>query len=84
VLNTLINSYDGLLKNLPQPEGECPPVWAGGLLEATASEECRVRIPLRPEKQARNTPGYRQVDNDREYSSGHPAMRAFNPYSAAE
>ena len=56
--------------------------WAGGALESEQSQSCHVRARLRPG--ARLNPGrtrwLAQVSGDREFSSGHPAMQALNPF----
>lgn len=42
-------------------------------------KERLVVIRLRPDVSATGSPEYRQVQGDRIFSSGHPAMQALNP-----
>jgi hypothetical protein len=56
--------------------------WAGGVLESEQFGTCRVRARLttgdiRDSERAR---WFRQVIGAREFSSGHPAMQALNPF----
>jgi hypothetical protein len=44
-----------------------------------AQQDRLVVIRLRPEVTATGAPEYRQVQGDRPFSSGHPAMQALNP-----
>jgi hypothetical protein len=55
--------------------------WSGGSLEVQGTDSCTIGARLRPEAQARDGMRlyYNQVQGDREFSSGHPAMQALNP-----
>ena len=55
--------------------------WSGGALAASTSSPCRLVVRLAPEldSSVQDSLPYRQVQGDREFSSGHPAMQALNP-----
>ena len=55
--------------------------WSGGSLEVQGTDTCSVRARLGPEAQTRDEMRqyYKQVQGDREFSSGHPAMQVLNP-----
>jgi hypothetical protein len=54
--------------------------WAGGRLEREETAGCRVRMAMRPPGGAEGWPAvWQQVLGDREFSSGHPAMKQLNP-----
>jgi len=56
--------------------------WSGGRLDARSSN-CRERVRLLPDEATFGDPVrsrlYSQVQGDREFSSGHPAMQGLNP-----
>jgi len=54
--------------------------WEGGGLAQADSGKCRLRMRLTPTPLQSGRPSYQQVQGDREFSSGHPAMQDLNPH----
>jgi len=53
--------------------------WAGGRLEPSQSDRCRLGVYFQPADDGTAPDSIRQVVSGREYSSGHPAFQALNP-----
>lgn len=54
--------------------------WSGGAAAESAGDKCTMRARLRPSPAGEpEEKWHRQVQGDREFSSGHPAMQALNP-----
>ena len=54
--------------------------WDGGRLTALSSSDCKVRVwAASVDARGARSKWYHQVQGDRDFSSGHPAMQALNP-----
>lgn len=56
--------------------------WSGGRLSAHESRQCRVRLRLNADWDRikdGQSPAFRGLSGEREFSSGHPSMQSLNP-----